>query len=199
MSSTQKAATQSGKAIVVRSPLSTRSLASSLLASKAGTPSGHISPRLADFKSVDEARSLQEQLFDNSALLKIDFAHVAMHLSTEWRQVIFKQLDRLLDLTSWEDDSALIQQASFLTFLRFVIYVAPARFPSLGVSPNGNILAAWINPPQQIAVEFLKDDKAAATFSSQTARGVEVIAWRGPVAALRDFIQRNDLDACIGR
>jgi hypothetical protein len=184
--------------IVLRTPLSTSSLAASLLTSKDGEPLRQTSPSVADFKPPTESRSLEECLFDNAATLKIDFAHIAMHLSPEWRQIIFKQLDRLLDRSSWEDDSSLIECAPFKTFLRFVIYAAPTRFPSLGISPRGHILAAWLCPPQQITVEFFQADKAAATFSIQTARSTEIIAWRGHVADLKDFIQRNGLSACIG-
>jgi hypothetical protein len=193
-----EAATTTPQAIVMRMPLATRSLATSLV-TEDKKPSRQVSPSVDDlFKRLSESRSLEECLFDNAAILKIDFAHIAMHLSWEWRQVIFKQLDRLLDPANWEDDSSLIERAPFMTFLRFVIYAAPTRFPSLGVSPKGHILAAWLCPPQQIAVEFLAADKAAATFLIQTARSKEIVAWRGHVADLKDFIQRNGLSAFIG-
>jgi hypothetical protein len=193
-----EAATTTNQAIFMRTPLATRLLVASLLTSKDREPFRQISPRVGDFQPTKESRSLEEVLFDNAAALKIAFAEIAMYLSPEWRRVIFKQLDRLLDPASWEDESALIARAPFMTFLRFVIYAAPTRFPSLGVSQKGHILAAWLCPPQQIAVEFLADDKAAATFLIQTARSKEIIAWRGYVADLKDFIRRNDLSACIG-
>lgn len=193
-----EAATMPCQVVVMRTPLATRSLAASLLTPKGDEPLREMSPRVGDFKPSIESRSLEESLFDNAATLKISFSHIAMHLSSEWRQIIFKQLDRLLDSTSWEDDSAFIERAPFMTFLRFVIYAAPTRFPSLGVSPKGHILAAWLCPPQQITIEFLETDKAAAAFSIQTARSKETIVWRGHVADLKDFIQRNGLSACIG-
>ncbi len=191
-------ATNSRHPVIMRTHSPIRPLTKSYLSSDDPEPKRRVSPRVSEATVAIEARSLDERLFDNAAILKIDFANFAMHLSREWRQIIFKQLDRLLDPSSWEHDSALIEHAPFITFLRFVVFSAPTRFPSLGVSPNGNILAAWLSPPQQITVEFLPADKAAATFSIQTARSKEIIAWRGHVADLRDFIQRNGLSSCIG-
>lgn len=191
-------ATTPRQSVVMRTHSPARALSTSYLSSDDRAPMRRVSPRISDGTVLTDARSLDERLFDNAAILKIDFANFAMHLSREWRQIIFKQLDRLLNPSSWEDDSAMIERAPFMTFLRFVVYAAPTRFPSLGVSPNGHILAAWLCPPQQIAVEFLEADKAAATFVIQTTRSKEIIAWRGHVADLKDFIRRNGLSSCIG-
>ena len=81
--------------------------------------------------------SLDEQLFDNAADLKIAVATVAMHLSSEWRDTIFQQLDELLSKENWQYDFALINTSTFMTFLRFIVYAHPTRLPSLGVGPNG--------------------------------------------------------------
>jgi hypothetical protein len=82
--------------------------------------------------------------FDNATQLKVSFSQIAMHLTPEWRTAIFEQLDFLLKPEDWQEDSALIEVPTFLTFLRFLIFAAPNRLPSLGVSPNGNVLAAWL-------------------------------------------------------
>jgi hypothetical protein len=155
------------------------------------------SPRISDAKVPVRPFSLAEQLFDNAAELKIAASQVAMHLKQEWRETIFKQLNRLLDFDSWQDDSAFIQKPTFLTFLRFVLYASPTRLASLGVGPNGNILAAWNYGGQQIAVEFLSDDQAAASFVIQGERSKELVAWRGHIAGLKAFIERNGLTECI--
>jgi hypothetical protein len=154
------------------------------------------SPRASD-ANVLPPSSLEAKLYDNAAGLKIALSGIAMHLAPEWRAVIFSQLDTLLDPNSWQDDSALIQQATFMTFLRFIIFAAPTRLPSLGVGSTGHILAAWNNGDQHIAVEFLSDDKAAATFVKQGARSKEVVTWRGHVADLKLFIEGNGMIECI--
>jgi hypothetical protein len=141
--------------------------------------------------------SLDAQLFENSAELKIALSQIVMHLEPEWRTIIFRQLDALLDLNSWEEDSAFIQKSTFMTFLRFIIYAAPTRLPSLGVGYTGHILAAWNNGAQRIDVEFLPDDNAGATFVREGAHSTETLAWRGHAADLKSFIERNGMIECI--
>lgn len=153
------------------------------------------SPRASDAKVSPS--SLEAKLFDNAAELKIVLSQIVMHLEPEWRAIIFRQLDSLLDLNSWQDDSAFIQKSTFRTFLRFIIFAAPTRLPSLGVGLTGHILAAWNNCDQRIAVEFFPEDKAAATFVKQGAYSREALAWRGHVADLKLFIEQNGMIGCI--
>jgi hypothetical protein len=154
------------------------------------------SPRASD-ANVLAPSSLEAKLFDNAAELKIALSQIVMHLPPEWRAVIFSQLDTLLDPNSWQDDSAFIQKSTFMTFLRFIVFAASTRLPSLGVGSTGHILAAWNNGDQHIAVEFFPDDKAAATFVKQGARSREAVAWRGHVADLKFFIARYGMIGCI--
>ncbi len=128
----------------------------------------HISPRASDAKVLPRSTpSLEVQLFDNAAELKITLSQIVMHLAPEWRTIIFRQIDTLLDLNSWEDDSAFIQKSTFTTFLRFIIFAKSTRMPSLGVDFTGHLLAAWNNDNQRVIVEFFKEDQAAATFVKQ--------------------------------
>jgi len=140
---------------------------------------------------------LEDQLFENGAQLKVSFSNIAMHLTTKWRTTIFEQLDFLLMLENWQDDSALIQMPTFLTFLRFLIFAAPNRLPSLGVSPNGNVLAAWLKGDERITVQFLPEDRAVATLIRQGTRENETVAWRGHVVDLKLFIERLGVRDCM--
>ena len=141
--------------------------------------------------------SLEVQLFENGARLKVSFSLITMHLTTEWRKAIFEQLDFLLNLENWQDDSALIQESTFSTFLRFLIFVAPNRLPSLGVSPNGKVLAAWLKGDARITVQFLPEDRAVATLIRQGTRGNETVIWRGHVVDLKLFIERFGVGECM--
>jgi hypothetical protein len=168
--------------------------------SSALTEPAHIpteSPRASDARVLLPPPSLEAQLFDNAAELKIALSQIVMHLAPKWRAIIFRQIDSLLDLNSWQDDSAFIQKSTFTTFLRFIIFAAPTRLPSLGVGLTGHILAAWNNGDQRIAVEFFSEDKAAATFVKQGAYSKEALAWRGHVADLKLFIEQNGMIECI--
>ncbi len=163
------------------------------------TKSMHISPRASDAKVLRSAPSLEVQLFDNAAELKIALSQIVMHLAPEWRAIIFRQIDSLLDLNSWEDDSAFIQKSTFTTFLRFIIFAKSTRLPSLGVDYTGHLLAAWNNDNQRVVVEFFKEDQAAATFVKQGAHSGEreTLAWRGHVDDLKHVIEQNGMIGCL--
>lgn len=160
----------------------------------------HISPRASDAKVHRPTLiSLEERLFDNAAELKIALSKIVMHLTPKWRTIIFRQIDSLLDLDSWQDDSAFVQKSTFTTFLRFITFAKPTRLPSLGVSLTGNILAAWNTGNQRIAVEFFPKDQAATTFVKQGVYSGEreVLAWRGHVTDLKPFIEQNGMIGCL--
>jgi hypothetical protein len=150
-----------------------------------------------DTKSPTSSSLLSVKLFDNAAELKILVSHLIMHLSVDWKNKIFKQLDFLLSIENWEEDSSLIQKKSFLTFLRFVIFTTPAKVPSLGVGISGNLLCAWLKDNQQITIEFFDNDKATATFMKSGTRSTEAIAWHGHVVDLKIFIKQIDMTDCI--
>src|SRR5579871_4590771 len=78
-------------------------------------PPASESKRVAEANSRSNAVSIEEQLFDNSANLKVSFSQIAMHLAPIWRNTIFEQLDSLLDVGDWQDDSSLIDGSSFST------------------------------------------------------------------------------------
>lgn len=180
-------------------------VAQALLQSHAASPSLTASqPQRARSFSASEVRvplpsspSLEEQLFDNAAQLKVLLSQIAMHLSPEWRTMIFEQIDALLKLEDWEKESSLIKISTFATFLRFVIYMAPERVPSLGVSPTGHLLAAWIQNNQRITIQFLPDDQAIATLIKEGTRGKEIATWRGHVVDLKRFIERFGTAGCM--
>lgn len=153
--------------------------------------------RASEAATLPPPPSLEVQLFDNSAQLKVSFSQIAMHLTTEWRTTIFEQLDFLLKPEDWQEDSALIEVATFLTFLRFLIFTAPNRVPSLGVSPNGNVLAAWLKGDERLTVQFLPDDRAIATLIRRGTRGNEIVTWRGHVVDLKLFIERFGVRDCM--
>lgn len=159
----------------------------------------HISPRASDAKILRSTPSLQVRLFDNAAELKIALSQIVMHLAPEWRAIIFRQIDSLLNLNSWEDDSAFIQKSTFITFLRFIIFAKSTRLPSLGVDFTGHLLAAWNNDNQRVVVEFFKEDQAAATFVKQGAHSGEreTLAWRGHVDDLKHVIEQNGMMGCL--
>ena len=155
------------------------------------------SPSASDIPTRHTQLPLEERLFDNAAELKKAYSEIVMHLAPRWREVIFRQLDAILAPESWEEDSAFIRRSSFWTFLRFLIYAGPTRLPSLGVGSTGHLLAAWINGNQRISAEFFPNDSAGATFVREGGRSTEMLAWRGHVADLKSFVERNGMIECL--
>lgn len=176
-----------------------------VLPAQAVSPAASPAERIAAFTPVSMRSQssnddpLELQLFNNAADAKIMFGEYLRHLSLEWRTIIFREIDRLLDPAMWNDDSAMIRRASFRTFLRFIDHARPERRPSLGVGQNGCVLAAWLCEPQKIFVTYMPDDQVNATFVTRTDRNEEqVTAWQGPVVALKERIKREGAAACVG-
>ncbi len=140
---------------------------------------------------------LEASLFRNRADLKILASRVAMHLSNEERGTLFLAIDRLLDHAEWEDESCQIDESAFRSYLRFIIFARPHRFPSLGVGPNGSILVGWHKDEKIIHAEFFPEDQCMVLVKSSSPRGPETIAWRGHVARLRSVIENNGAVECI--
>ena len=140
---------------------------------------------------------LEAVLFRNRADLKILASQVAMHLSNEERHALFSAIDRLLDHAEWEDESSQIDENAFRSYLRFMIFARPRRFPNLGVGPNGTLLVGWHKDEKSVHTEFLSEDQCMAVIKFSSARGPETIAWRGHVARLRSVVENNSAVECI--
>lgn len=142
--------------------------------------------------------TVELKLFNNAADVKIQFGEVLRHLSVRWRPEVFAQIDELLDPNAWNDESSLIDRRSFGTFLRFLDFARPSRLPALGISHDGNLMAAWILVHARVFVTFMSSDRVEATFLGQTDRGEEQItAWRGPVASLKDRVTLEGAGGCL--
>jgi hypothetical protein len=102
---------------------------------------------------------LAHQLFDALAQVKIFASQVAMHLDTEWRNKLFRQLDSLHDIDEWEPGDEPIQRDSFATFLRAILSINPKRRPGLGLSQAGHLVAAWKTNNDHLTIEFLAHDR----------------------------------------
>ncbi len=140
---------------------------------------------------------LEASLFRNRADQKILASRVAMHLSNEERRTLFLAIDRLLDHAEWEDESSQIDESAFRSYLRFMIFARPRRFPNLGVGPNGTLLVGWRQDEKSVHAEFFPEDQCMTLVKCISARGPETIAWRGHVARLRSVIENNGAVECI--
>jgi hypothetical protein len=113
--------------------------------------------------SITEAptaeKDLAERVFESLAAAKILTSQVAMHLERGSRDRLFQQLDSLHDTSEWEEGDEPVHSPSFATFLKAILYLRPERRPGLGLSHDGNLIAAWTTGHDRLTIEFLPNDR----------------------------------------
>jgi hypothetical protein len=109
-------------------------------------------------RPLTEQASVEEQLFDAAAAAKIITSHVAMHMHTDWRKRLYRQLDSLLDTEEWMEGDAPLSKESFETFLRLMLLMKPKVRPGLGLTPSGQLIATWQAGESRLTVECHPND-----------------------------------------
>lgn len=97
---------------------------------------------------------ISHRLFDACAAVKILTSRIAMHLSPELRERLFRQVDMLHDLDEWQAEDAPVNRLSFDTFLKTILQIEMEYGPGLGLSHSGNLLAAWVDGRSRLTMEF---------------------------------------------
>jgi hypothetical protein len=115
----------------------------------------------------------EEGIFEARLQAKLVIANVAMHVRSEWRLSLFRQLDDILDINEWEPADPFPTSDSMRTFLRMIIYLRFRKCPGLGVS-GGNIVAAWTEGDQRLTIECLPNDRMQWVFSKRLADSFEI-------------------------
>jgi hypothetical protein len=131
-------------------------------------------------------RDLPERVFEALAAAKILTSQVAMHLEGAWRDRLFQQLDSLHDTSEWEEGDEPIQQASFATFLKAILSVRPACRPGLGLSNDGNLVAAWTTGRDRLTIEFLPNDRVRWVLARYVEDEPDRFAGQTPVTRLAE-------------
>jgi hypothetical protein len=128
--------------------------------------SRYINSRLSDRTALSpnyshelERTSVPEMLYDVLAEFKVFTSQVAMHLELTKRDALFRQLDLLLDPSEWPDEDLPPAIGSFRTMLRTVLFLAPQRMPSLGVSSSGRLIIAWTARDGRLTVDCYPNDR----------------------------------------
>ena len=104
-------------------------------------------------------RSIEEALFDATAGVKVMTSQVAMYLDSQWRSKLFKQIDFLHDIDEWEQGDEPLQRESFATFLKAICELKPKKGPGLGLTPTGQLIAAWTVGSSRLTIEFLGNSR----------------------------------------
>lgn len=102
---------------------------------------------------------LKERLYGSRESCKMATASIAMHVSSEWRALLFSQIDNLMDVENWEDEDCPITQNSFMTLLRMLMLIKPQKRSGVGATSNGNIIATWTRGKDRLTIECMAGDK----------------------------------------
>ncbi|MGH8643011.1 MAG: hypothetical protein ACREX4_00570 [Gammaproteobacteria bacterium] len=90
---------------------------------------------------------------------------------------------------------------SLRCFVRFLATVPNARYPDIGLSPDGNLVVEWRSDARAKHItEFLPDQRAVVLLILQDAQypyQYRRITSTVPVGSLRDFLQCNEAIALI--
>jgi hypothetical protein len=103
-------------------------------------------------------RALAENLFDALVGFKQKTARLASgHFTKPERDKLFRQLDSLFDIESWESTDTIASEASFVTLLRMVLFLGGRR-PALGLTSTGNFIASWTEGSDRLTIECKPHD-----------------------------------------
>jgi hypothetical protein len=119
----------------------------------------NLSPTIARPMPTQKTISLEERLHNALGTAKVLLSQVSMHLDKAWRDKLFQQLDCLLDVDSWDEADDVLDNSSFATFLRMILYYKLERRPALGLSYRGHLLADWTVNNESLTIEFLPKDE----------------------------------------
>lgn len=130
------------------------------------------------FSSASSKKTLDEEMFDAKANVKLLTSQVAMYIEDKWRNNIFSQIDSLHDLDNWDEDLLPARRQSVLTFLKTIVEIRPKIYPGLGVSPKGNLVAAWTSEHRRLTIEFMSSDRIQWIVSQKDRDDVERVAGK---------------------
>ena len=152
-----------------------------------------ISPsRLESRSSNSQKKTLEEQLFDAVSRAMIAIASVGMHLDKQWREMLIAQINGLHDLAEWYKGDEPLGESSFRTFLKAILQIKPERRPGLGLSSEGNLIAAWTRGRNQLTIEFLRDDRVRWVINRSHDGESERFAAMISVSRLLSVLQPHD-------
>jgi hypothetical protein len=119
--------------------------------------------------------NIDEILFDNKAALKtIAVKYGLSFIDQLVKSQLFKQIDWLLDVDSWEEGDILADADSFKTLMKFILNTNPVQAPYLGLANNGNILATFANDGNDLTLECYRNDRikwfVSCVFSGEIER-----------------------------
>ncbi|MER2519632.1 MAG: hypothetical protein ABTQ34_02965 [Bdellovibrionales bacterium] len=144
-------------------------------------------------KPLNKNCSLNERLYEATARIKILIAKLSMHMEQEWRSNLFRQIDFLHTPEDWQEEDAPANTESFANFLKALLDIKPHLLPGLGLTYEGNIIAAWTTGKDRLTLEFLPNGHVQWVMSICAENEAERLGGKVAVSRLRERLSNNDL------
>lgn len=144
------------------------------------------SPNLQISNNITSDKTLQlaTKLYESATAAILRTSSVAMHLSPAFRTSLFKQIDLLHDVNTWDEDDSIMIPNSFDTFLRTIIHIKPDRNPSLALTQSGHLLAGWFNGHNTLSVEFFPYDKVRWVLARELDDSIDISSSESTVVKM---------------
>jgi hypothetical protein len=84
---------------------------------------------------------------------------IASSLGDKHRQALIAQIGRLHQAEEWEEGDQPLRPASLENFLRVMLRLKPKKWPSLGMTYDGYLLANWGSRLDQLNMWFVADNE----------------------------------------
>jgi hypothetical protein len=111
-------------------------------------------------------------------------------LDNEWRKKLFRQIDSIHDLESWQEGDIPLRRSSFESFLKVICRIKPNRKPGLGLSSQGFLIAMWAKDSDRLTIDFLAKGRVRWVIT-QTINGiVEHIAGDTDITRLEENLDK---------
>ena len=145
--------------------------------------------------------TLDEQLFDARAEIKILLSTVSMHFSEALRKKLFRQIDLLHDPDDWDEGDEPIQLQSFNTFLRWFYLNKPSKLPNFGLSAAGHFIASWLanDNKDRLILEFMSNDRITYFVTKYFDEGPDRSSGSTYLSRIADRLASYQLDEWFTR
>jgi hypothetical protein len=134
--------------------------------------------------TLTKRKSIEETLFDACADVKIATSQVSMHLDRAAIKKIFHQIDLMHNVNEWNIDEQVINVNSYKSFLKWFLFVNPTKGPGLGLSHQGNLVAAWMNKLDRLILEFYPNEQAKWMIKSENNGEIETGSGQSSILRL---------------
>lgn len=162
-------------------------LMSNVISLRTLTEESNTSEGIVEESEIDFQHKVAAELFNLKSLV----SRVSTHLPEGFRDFIFGQFDRLYDLDDWIEGDSFISQGSCSTFLKLICDIQPGKFPSLGVSDNGDLMASWRNDCSKLIVYALGDDRVRWNLFVNDGSSIEQFAGHQNVKGFKSALAKH--------